>query len=194
VALEHLVGTLAREAEAEAAAILAAARADADAITARSEQVCAASRESARATREAEQRAAVESALAEARRIARGEMLEARRRVLDRVFGAARAALPAAVERPEYRAGVAQELEIALRCVGDRPATLRCHPVLQAVIEPLLRARASVTLVVDPAAGSGFRVVTRDGSLEVDATLEDRLARLAPRLAIEVAAQLDGAR
>jgi vacuolar-type H+-ATPase subunit E/Vma4 len=136
----------------------------------------------------------VESALARARREARRETLESRRRVLERVFAAARAGLPAAVERPDYRAGVTRELELALRCLGDRPATLRCHPALRAQVEPLVRSRSGIAVVADPGAGSGFRIVASDGSLDVDATLEDRLARLAPRLEVEIAAQLDGAR
>lgn len=193
MALEHLVGTLTREAEAEAAAILATARAEADAIRARSEHVLETSRESTRAAGEARRRAAVEVALVEARRTGRREMLEARRRALDRVFAAARAALPAASERPEYRAGVAPAVEMALGCLGDRAATLRCNPALKAQIEPLVRARPGLAVVVDPGAGSGFRVVADDGTLEIDSTLESRLARLTPRLAIEISAQLGSA-
>lgn len=190
MALEHLVGTLTREAEAEAAVIRAAAEAEAGAIRARSERACTARRTASGAAREDRRHAAVERAVAVARRVARGETLTARWRLIDRVFTAARANLGGAMERPEYRAALAREVEAALSCLGGRPATVRCHPSLSPVLEPLVRARPGVRVQPDGAVGAGFRAVSDDGSLDIDGTLEGRLASRAPRLAIEVAARI----
>jgi vacuolar-type H+-ATPase subunit E/Vma4 len=51
-----------------------------------------------------------------------------------------------------------------------------------------------VTVEGDAAAPPGIRVVTSDGGIEVDNTLEGRLERLRVRLALEVLAALEPSR
>jgi vacuolar-type H+-ATPase subunit E/Vma4 len=56
---------------------------------------------------------------------------------------------------------------------------------------PLVGHYSGVQLAVDPAVGSGFKVASADGTLEIDATLEDRLARHQDRIRQEVMAALE---
>lgn len=193
MALEHLVEVLQHQAEAEAAAILEAARTEADDLRRRSEADLAARREALRLTLEADRRSAVEVALASARHSARREVLEARERLLERVFDAARAQFPEALNRPEYHAALPDQIAEAFECLGKREGTLRCHPAIHQELERLIGARAGVRLVSDPVIGPGFKLHSQDGAVEVDGTLNDRLLRLATRIAVQVFAKLEAA-
>jgi vacuolar-type H+-ATPase subunit E/Vma4 len=118
-------------------------------------------------------------------------VLEARERLLERVFAAARGELPAAAAGAGYRAGLPAALAGALAAVGGAEAVIRCPEALARDLERLRPpATPPVRVVVDPAAGSGFRVTSTDGAVEVDETLESRLDRLRPELARRVLAQL----
>jgi vacuolar-type H+-ATPase subunit E/Vma4 len=191
VALEKLIEVLRQGTEAEAAAILTAARTEADAIRARTEAEVAERRGREQAAREAERASAIELALTTGRRTARREELEARQRVLDRVFAAAAAEFGAALERPEYRAALQALVTEAVGCLGGREGTLRCHPTLQRDLKRIVGSRPALRVVGDPATGSGFKLLSDDGAVEIDGTLEDRLVRRATRLAVEVAARLE---
>jgi len=193
MALEQLVQVLRQGAEAEAAAILANARTEADAIRSRTEAELAERRDAVLATREAERRAALELALADARRAARREVLEARQRLLDLVFAAAQARFPAALEAGEYRAALPAQVTEAVTCLADRKGTMRCHPALHQDLKRLVAGRSGLRLVADQAVGAGFKLASEDGAVEIDATLEDRLTRLASRIAVEVATRLEAA-
>jgi vacuolar-type H+-ATPase subunit E/Vma4 len=194
MALEHLVTILRQGAEAECQAILAAARAEVEAIRARSETDLAERRGAALAARDADRRAAVEPALVVARRHGRRELLEARRRLLERVFAAARSRFPETLTSPEYQAALPGLITEALRCLGERDGTLRFHPSLRRTIHAAAGKRAGLRLVSDPGIGSGFKVQSADGRIEIDGTLEDRLDHLAPRVALEVAAEFEARR
>jgi vacuolar-type H+-ATPase subunit E/Vma4 len=191
VALEHLIEVLRQGTEAEVAAILGAARTEADTIRARNEGEVAERRAREQAAREAQRASVIELALTTGRRTARRAELEARQRLLDRVFAAAAAEFGAALERPEYRASLPALVTEAVGCLGGREGTLRCHPTLQRELKRIVGARPGVRLVGDQAAGSGFKVMSDDGAVEIDGTLEDRLLRRATRLAVEVAARLE---
>jgi vacuolar-type H+-ATPase subunit E/Vma4 len=156
VALEQLIAVLRQGTEAEVAAILAAARTEADAIRARNDAEVADQRGHEQATREAQRAATIELALATGRRTARREELEARQRLLDRVFAAAAAQFGAALERPEYRAALPALVTEAVGCLGGRDGTLRCHPTLQRELKRIVGSRPALRVVADPAAGSGF--------------------------------------
>jgi vacuolar-type H+-ATPase subunit E/Vma4 len=193
MALEQLVEALQHQAEAEAAAILSSARTEAAALRSRSEADLTARRGALGAALEADRRSAVEVALASARHAARREVLEARNRLLERVFAAARTQFPDALQRPEYRATLPAQIAEALECLGKRDGTLHCHPALHQELERLLGARAGLRLFPDPAIGPGFKVVSQDGAVEIDGTLDDRLVRLATRVAVRVFAKLEAA-
>lgn len=193
MALDHLIQVLQREAEAEIAAIELAARTEAETIRARTETDLTAQREKVLAERDERRRVIVEQALAAARRGARRSVLEARERLLGRVLAAARERFPAMLEAAEYRAGLPPQVVESLECLGDRAGTLRCHPGLQQELERLVGARPGVSIVPDPAIGSGFKLVSDDGAMMIDATLEDRLTRLEIRIRQTVAAELGSA-
>ncbi len=191
MALDHLLEVLRQGAEAEVAAIIAAARTEAEAIRARSAAELAQRRGALLAAREAERHSAVEQVMSTSRRAARRDELEARQRLLDRIFAAATARFPAALGAAQYRAGLPRLVAEAIGCLGERKGTLRCHPVLGRELGRLVGTHPSVRVVTDPGAGSGFRLASDDGAMEIDATLEDRLLRRTTRIAVEVVARLE---
>lgn len=135
----------------------------------------------------------LERAVAEAVRAERGAELQARARARDRVFAAARRRLPAAGAAPAYRASVPARLTAALAATGEEPVELRCAPDLQSILEPLVRGRAGLRIVADPAAGAGFLLRTADGRVEVDETLERRLGADADALSLVAVRALEPA-
>jgi len=189
--LEHLLEALERDANAQIDQLLAQARAEANRITAAATAALAQRRGTATDARERTRRREVEQAVTRARRTARRSVLEARERLLERVFAAARGELPAAAAGPGYRAGLPAALDGALAAVGHEQVVIRCPEALARDLEQLRPESESVSVVVDPATGSGFRLTTADGAVEVDATLESRLDRLRPELARRVLAQLE---
>jgi vacuolar-type H+-ATPase subunit E/Vma4 len=189
--LEHLLDALERDANAQIDQLLAQARAEADGVTAAATTALAQRRGAAADARERTRLLEVEQAVTRARRSARRSVLEARERLLERVFTAARSALPAAAASAGYRAGLPAALAGALAALGDVEAVIRCPESLARDLERLRPpATPPVRVVVDPAAGSGLRVASGDGAVEVDDTLETRLDRLRPDLARQVLAQL----
>jgi len=191
MALEELLQVLRRETEAEAAAILADARAEAEAIRARCEADLAS--RSLRFQREQEtvRQSAVELAVTQARRESRRDMLEARERMLARVFARAQERFPEALLTGEYQAALSAQVDEALDCLAARPGTVRCHPKIEPSLAPLLGTRGNVTVTVDESVGSGFKVASNDGSVEIDGTLEGHLERTRNRMQQMVVAALE---
>jgi vacuolar-type H+-ATPase subunit E/Vma4 len=190
--LEHLLEALERDANAQIDQLLAGARAEADRVTAAAAAVLGQRRVTAAEARERTRSREVEQAMTRARRAARRSMLEAREHLLERVFAAARAELPAAAAGTAYRAGLPDALASALAAVGHEQVVIRCPETLAPDLERLRPPEAEcASVVVDPSAGSGFRVTSADGAVEVDDTLESRLDRLRPELARRVLAQLE---
>jgi len=189
--LDHLLAALERDATAQAERLVAEARATADRLTSTAAEVIAHRRSETLGAYEREQRAVIQAALSAARRTARRDVLDARERLLDRVFATARAALPQALAHQVYRATLPERLAAALACVAESgEATLRVPAALAADVRSAVPGNGPVTVLVDHAAGSGFRLATADGALEVDDTLETRLDAQRPRLARDVLRQL----
>ena len=190
--LEHLLEALERDADAQVEQLLAEARAEADRISTESAAALEQRRRETTSACDSARVQEVEHAVTLARREARRSILEARERLLERVFAAARAELPAAAAGPAYRASLPAALRGALSAVGGDHAVIRCPEILAPELE---RARPhgsrAVPVEVDPAGGSGFRVASADGAVEVDDTLESRLDRLRFVLARRVLAQLE---
>jgi len=190
--LEHLLEALERDAMGQIDQLLAQARTEAEGVTAAATAALARRRGAAADARERTRLLEVEQAVTRARRAARRSVLEARERLLERVFTVARGELPAAAAGPAYRSGIPAALAGALAAIGGAEAVIRCPQTLAQDLERLRPpAPPSVQVVVDPAAGSGFRMATTDGAVEVDETLESRLDRLRPALARRVLAQLE---
>ncbi|HEU5358581.1 MAG TPA: hypothetical protein VFU45_05665 [Gemmatimonadales bacterium] len=189
MALDQLLAALERDAHAAADRALADARREAARIEADTERDIAVRRESAAGAVIAGQRAALEQELAGAGRRVRAEVLGARERLLARVSAAMRAALPAAAAGPAYRASLPGRIAAARGYLGpDEPVVLECPPDLARLAAPLVTADRTVSIRTVEGRGSGFRLATADGVVEVDDTLESRLAsswRLLARTALE---------
>jgi V/A-type H+-transporting ATPase subunit E len=188
--MDALLASLEREADAEIERLRSDARARAAALTAQAGERVTRRREATLGRREAEGRAALERALAGARHEARGQVLQARDALLERLFGELRAALPAIIETPAYRAALPAAFAQTLAFAGDQAVIVRCAPALAPLLRPLAKSHGGLTIHPDPELGAGFRIATTDGVLEVDGTLEGRAERLRPRLALEGLAAL----
>lgn len=191
MALPGLIEALELEARTEAAAILEGARGraegylrSAEARLDRTLETEAASREGA-LWREEERRSARRS-----RFLWRRLLLE-REAGLARILDRARDRLPGALADERYRRSIGDQMGSVLEYVGDQAAEIRAPEALCQAIQDAVAARPRTAVVVDPDAGSGFRLVAGDGRLEVDATLERRLERDWPALRIELARSLE---
>jgi len=190
--LDHLLAALERDGSAQAEALLAEASAAAAAIAREADELVARRRVDRLGAREARLRGAAEAALGAARRAGRGAVLAARERLLERVFGAARDLFPEVVAGEAYRtAAFPTHLSEAVHAVGGEPAVIRCPTTLAAAARAVVAGEKQLTVQGDPAAPPGVTVVTTDGVIEVDNTLEGRLERLRARLALEVLAGLE---
>jgi vacuolar-type H+-ATPase subunit E/Vma4 len=147
-------------------------------------------REETLGRREEEGRAALERALVDARRAARGRVLVARATLLGKLLGALRASLPAIIDTAAYRAALPPVFARTVTFAGDQAAIVHCAPALAPLLRSLIKSHEGLTVRPDPALADGFRIVTTDGVLEVDGTLGGRAERLRPRLALEGLAAL----
>jgi len=184
MALTALLDELTRRAEAEIASVRAAAGADAAAITAAATRRLAERRSAALGARERVLRNDAARAVAAAARDARRAELEARARLLERVFAAAAARLPAAGSSPVFLAGLSRRLTEAMVCLGDQPGALRCTPGLADAAGRIAATHGDLTTTPDPSVGVGFILESADGRLAIDGTLEGALARERPDLAL----------
>ena len=192
--IDALLVGLERAAEVEIGRVAAEARTQAAALTAQAEQRITRRRQVALGLREAEGRAAMERALAGARRVARERALLARANLLDRLFAALQATLPALSATPEYRAALARDVAHKLAFAGEQKAVVHCAPALAPHMRRLVRTNGRLAIKADRRIAAGFKVEAADGGLEIDGTLEGRALRLRPRLALEALALLGGAK
>jgi len=183
---DTLLAALGRDADAEAAAILARADADAAAVRAGAEARVAAVRDARVAARRAELAAATERAGGAARREARQQLLAARWRFVQRVLDRAGAMLPAALEGAagaDVLRGLLVEAEAYL---PPGRAVVRCAPSASDALRAAPKGSVEREIVPDPAVTAGLLAEAGDGSVVVDNTLEARLARLGRALAAEL--------
>jgi V/A-type H+-transporting ATPase subunit E len=190
VGLDHLLDALERDANAQVERLLGEARAEADRLTAAGTESVDRRRREAAALRERSRQQEVERAVTLARRDARRAVLESRACLVARGIAAVRAELPAAAIGPAYRTRLPVAVMSALTAVGGAPAVIRCPEQLASELERQ-RPADGVSIVVDPGAGSGFRLATADGAVEVDETLETRLERRLPELTRHLLARLE---
>jgi len=191
VPLPDLLAALERDAGAQAQAILAAAQGEAERVASETEARIAGQRAAARATTEAAHRGELERDLARIRREAQARVLAARARLIDRVTGAVQQLLPETINQPGYLETLGPAMREATAGVGDSPVEIRCTPALVASLRRLVAGRADTAVTADAAVGTGFRLRTTDGAVEIDATLESRLARDRERLALAALALLE---
>jgi len=190
--LDHLLAALERDGSAQAEALIVQARAAAAAIARESDERVAQRRAEALDSRKAELSGAAQTALGETRRAGRRALLAARHRLLERVFAAARDLFPDVVARDPYRTDVLpRHLAEALAAVGAENAVIHCGAALVPAVRAALARKRHLTIEGDAAAPPGIRVVTTDGAIQVDNTLDGRLERLRGRLALEVLATVE---
>jgi vacuolar-type H+-ATPase subunit E/Vma4 len=174
--LDQLLAALQREAQAEADRLLAEARRAAADLSAIAEAAVAREREHSLGARMRLQQAELEATLSAARLSARREVLEARERLLVRLFEILRSACPAAVTRPEYVATLPHRIAAALSCVDESVKVHFTAPAsLLDRIGAALPDEARVSVRQDAEVGSGFRATSDDGSVEIVDTLESRI-------------------
>jgi vacuolar-type H+-ATPase subunit E/Vma4 len=186
-----LDAALRQRAKETAEAIMRAARANAQRITADGQRTIEERRTAVLSGREDQYRAEARAGVAAERHEAMRAVLLAKTRVVERVLQRARAMLPEVLGSDAYRAGLAEELERALRFVGDEGTTVRCSESLAPALRQALRANPQVEVQVAHDVGTGFVTIGKDARVRVDFTLEARIDRLAPTLAIEIHERLE---
>jgi len=168
------------------------AKADADRIAAEAEKEIETRERDALRGLERTLRLEARAHIAAARHDAMRAVLFTRQRVVDRVLARAEALLPEVLERDAFNLLLEEQLLSALDFIGERGAVVRCAPRIASMLQTLLANKPGVVLVIDGDVGSGFVAASGEGSVKVDATLENRLRRLAPSLAIEIQRRLEG--
>ncbi|MBI4519275.1 MAG: hypothetical protein HY701_00440 [Gemmatimonadetes bacterium] len=184
--LDVLVGVLDQSAHAEAADILTRARAQAERLRAEADEQVRSRREAHLSERTASLRAEMEAKLAELRRAARKEVLEARARFLDELFDLAHARLEGAAQCESYGRTLAERVREAATYLPASTGTVRCLPAVAPALRTLLAERPGLRLEEDASLGPGFVLAAGDGAIEVDGTLRTLLERLRAQLSIEV--------
>jgi len=182
---------LRQRAHQTADAIMHAARADADRIAANAGQAIEERRRAVLSSREDEYRAEARAGIASKRHEAMRAVLLAKTRVVERVLHRARALLPQELGSDAYRAALEDEVEEALAFVGAEEASVRCSEMLAPALRQALAANPHVAVQVADDASSGFVMIGQEGRVRVDSTLETRLDRLSPILAIEIHERLE---
>lgn len=192
MAIEQLLATLEREGKEDAERVVADARAEAARLRAAAEEDLDRRRRDRVEPEGRRLRAEAAAALAVARHTARRAQLLARDRLLERIFAAARELLAAAAGSEAYRRTLGRRVEEAASYAGDSPAVLRCPPALAHTLAPVVASLLNLTVEPDAGAPPGFSITSADGAVSVDQTLTGRLAQLAPQLAIDLVARLQG--
>lgn len=181
---------LRQRAEETAKAILEAARTDADQISDDADRTIEERRSQVLRSREEEYRTEARTRIAAERHEAMRDVLLAKTRVVDRVLRGAKALLPGATRDRAYLAALAVEVAEAVVFVGAEGATVHCSDTVGPTVREALGATPSVS-VTSMNEGSGFMAVGSGGAVRVDGTLEARLERLTPTLAIEIHERLE---
>ncbi len=186
MALRELVLALERDALARITAVRDQAVAEAKQLQAEARARLAHRRATDLATRGAELSAAAAGALDAARREASARSLNARAEALEAILARARALLLATVPEAAMQAGIRRDLDAALAYVGAGDAVVRCSPGWAKMLKAAVTGRSGVRVEAGEGVGAGVIIRAPDGSIEIDATLENRLARLWPGIAIEL--------
>ena len=190
MAQADLIAELHRRAGETANSIRQSAREEAERIASDADRAIEERRSSVLRSREDEYRAEARASIAAARHEAMRAVLLAQTRLVERVLDSARGLVPALTRDEAYLSQLPTELKEAIAFVGSENATVRCSDGLEAPVREALRAMPRVSIETMNA-GSGFVASGDGGSVRVDATLEARLSRLAPALAIEIHDRLE---
>ena len=122
-----------------------------------------------------------------ARGTARLALLTAREQLIGRVMAAALGRL-ATTELSA--AALAQLIESGSQYLPAGPMIVRCPPRMLAAVRLVVAGRAAVEVVADDDVRAGVRLESPDGRVTVDNTLDGRLRRLYPALAVALLAHI----
>ena len=191
MALAELLRSLEEEADARGRAVLAEARAGAERL--RTDRAAHLGRRFAadRGAREAELRRAAAREVEAARRRAVSLLLEARAQALERIRRRAESRLAERAAEPAGLPRLARDLALALEYLGTAPAIVEAPAPVLDHLRGTLADPSRVTFVPSSEGRRGLMVRSSDGRLTVDASMEHRLARAWPGLAIELATRLE---
>ncbi|GIW53579.1 MAG: hypothetical protein KatS3mg081_2934 [Gemmatimonadales bacterium] len=184
--LEELLAALERDAVEEAESIRSAARAEAERIVSQAKEALQSRHEARLRSLEVGLRRELEMALTAARRAARRRVLEAKWRAIGKILEAVKDKVPRVLENPQWRAVLIQDCLDSLEVLAGRPGKISATPALVEDIKAALEGRSEIEVIADAGVGTGFRIESADGALEVDGTLEKRLEREREGLAIEI--------
>lgn len=186
MALPDLLRALREQAAEVRAAELEEARTTAARIRADSEAALRRSRRELVERARKEELEAGQRELARARSESAKSVLAARERLLERVRAAVERRIAGARHDPEYLVTLASDLVGGLYRLPEGPVTIRAHPGLLERLADSVAEGGRITLEAAPEVGTGFTASAAGGEIEIDATLESRLAHAWPRLAVEV--------
>lgn len=195
MAAEEIIRKIRMDAEAQAASILKKAEEQAAMMErqAREEAELSMKRQCEQAAREAEMQADHIRSIArmEARKIRN----RARAKAINRAISIARERFSALVNAPDYREVLERLLRSALEEMGSNEGIVLCHPRDRALMESLVSSGFSHALRVEAAPdgmieSGGLILITKDGRIQVDQRLEERLRRMEADLVQEIAAIL----
>jgi vacuolar-type H+-ATPase subunit E/Vma4 len=190
MALPDLIARLEEDASRERQAIIDRADAEVQAIRAAADRAIASASAERLEGQRIERAANRDRDLARARRDARAEELKARHALLARVFDRARALAPETGASESYQQVLPSHLEEALSYVRGLRPRVRCQADAASVLGPVAARQDGAEIVLDESVGPGVVVEAADGSVVVDNTLVARLARIEPKLAVELLAEL----
>jgi vacuolar-type H+-ATPase subunit E/Vma4 len=193
MALSDLIARLEEDAARETQAIVERADAEVRAIRAATERAIADASAERLEGQRIERAANRDRDLARTRRDARAEELRARHALLARILDRARALAPETGASESYQRVLPSHLEEALSYVRGLRPRVRCQSAVASVLRPVAAQHDGAEIVIDDAVGPGVVVEAADGSVVVDNTLAARLARIEPKLAVELLAELSDA-
>jgi vacuolar-type H+-ATPase subunit E/Vma4 len=194
MALADLLRALEHDAEARIAEVRTEAVASSARLRGEGRERLEHRRSAELATRETALQSEAARILETTRQDAGRRVLTARARALERIQSRARDLLLRTEPDRRLLDGVALEVGTALEYFGDSSAVVRCAPAWGAALTPIVARRSNVKLEATNGVGPGAAIRAADGTLEIDATLETRLDRLWPRLAIDLVRELEGGR
>lgn len=178
-------------AEQTAESIMAGAREDAERLATEADRRIEERRQAVLGKRDRELRAEARAKLAAERHAAMRSVLLAKAKVVERVLEEARTRLSEAARSRAYASTLDAELQQALSFVEQEGVVVQCPEDLKTAVREAARGLPNVSVEADPRVDTGFKVVGNQGLVVVDGTLEARLDRLAPRLAIEIHKRLE---
>jgi vacuolar-type H+-ATPase subunit E/Vma4 len=191
MALAELMLALEREADARLAAVRSEAAAQAEQLRVEARARLASRRSADLVGREAELRAITAGRLDAARREGTLRTLTARVGALEAIRTRARALLAATMPEAGMQRGLERDFAAALECLGTSEAIVGCRAAWTPALKAAGAGRSGVRFEERDALGPGMVVRSANGRIDVDATLDGRLARLWPELAIELLREME---